>query len=106
MSPRIRYGVSVLAPVWRHVSRQRLSKWQAKCSSKRRIKKIEFLTDILYRFHRFGNVKMPIVRENQGLVLFLDETSSGVMNFKDALLSSSKSSGELYQPVTLWRAGV
>lgn len=69
-------------------------------------KKIEFLLDILYRFHRFGNVKMPIVRENQGLVLFWDETSSGIMNFKDALLSSSKSSGELYQPVTLWRAGV
>lgn len=23
-------------------------------------KKIEFLTDILYRFHRFGNVKMPV----------------------------------------------
>lgn len=69
-------------------------------------KKIEFLTDILYRFHRFGNVKMPIVRENQGLVPFLDETSSGVMNFKDAFLSSSKSSGELYKPATLWRAGV
>ena len=28
---------TVRLPVWRHVSRQWLSKWQAKCSSKRRI---------------------------------------------------------------------
>ena len=33
-------------------------------------KKFEFLTDILYQFHRFGNVKMPIVRENQGFGTF------------------------------------
>ena len=31
-------GGSVRLPVWRHVSRQWLSKWRAKCSSKRRIK--------------------------------------------------------------------
>ena len=29
---------TVRLPVWRHVSRQWLSKWRAKCSSKRRIK--------------------------------------------------------------------
>ena len=29
---------TVTLPIWRHVSRQCLSKWRAKCSSKRRIK--------------------------------------------------------------------
>ena len=38
------------------------------------------------------------------LVLFPNETSSGVMNFKDPLLSSSKSSEHWYWPVTLLRA--
>ena len=51
---------TVRLPVWRHVSRQWLSKWWAKCSSKRRIK----VTEILFRFLRFGDFKVPFVIEN------------------------------------------
>ena len=51
---------TVRLSVWRHVSRQWLSKWWAKCSSKRRIK----VTEILFRFLRFGDFKVPFVIEN------------------------------------------
>ena len=64
-----------------------------------------FLTHILFQFLRLDDVKIPIVIDNQSLVLFSNETSSGVMNFKDPLLSSSKSSEHSYRPVTLLRAG-
>ena len=68
-------------------------------------KNLGFLTHILLQIHRLGDVKIPVVIENQYLVLFANETSSGVMNFKDPLLSSSKSSEHSYRPVTLLRAG-
>ena len=64
-----------------------------------------FLTHILFQFLRLDDVKIPIVIDNQSLVLFSNETSSGVMNFKDPPLSSSKSSEHSYRPVTLLRAG-
>ena len=64
-----------------------------------------FLTHILFQFLRLDDVKIPIVIDNQSLVLFSNETSSGVMNFKDPLLSSSKSSENSYRLVTLLRAG-
>ena len=64
-----------------------------------------FLTHILFQFLRLDDVKIPVVIDNQYLVLFSNETSSGVMNFKDPLLSSSKSPEHSYRPVTLLRAG-
>ena len=69
-------------------------------------KNLGFLTHILLQIHRLlGDVKIPVVIENQYLVLFSKETSSGVINLKDLLLSSSKSSEHSYRPVTLLRAG-
>ena len=67
-------------------------------------KVFEFLTDILFRFLGFGDVKILIVTENQTLVPFWNETSSGVLNLKDSFLSSSKLSEHSYRPVTLLRA--
>ena len=66
---------------------------------------MRLLTHILFQFHRLGDVKIPVVIENQYLVFFSNETSSGVMNFKGPLLSSSKSSKHSFRPVTLLRAG-
>ena len=62
-------------------------------------KNLGFLTHILFQFLRLDDVKIPIVIDNQYLVLFSNETSSGVMNFKDPLLSSSKSPEHSYRPV-------
>ena len=51
-------------------------------------KNFEFITEILFRCLAPGDF---FVIENQtSLVLFCNETSSGVMNFKDFFLSSSK----------------
>ena len=44
-------------------------------------KNFEFITEILFRFLGSGDFKIPIVLEKQTLVLFWNETSSGVMNF-------------------------
>ena len=79
---------SVRLPVWRYVSHQRLSKWRAKCSSKRQIK--------------ISNLSRKYCSDF--FVLFLNETSSGLMNFKDSFLSSNKLYGKSYWPVTLLRA--
>ena len=68
-------------------------------------KNLGFLTHILFHFLRLDDVRIPIVIDNQYLVLFSNETSNGVMNFKDPLLSSSKSSEHSYRLVTLLRAG-
>ena len=68
-------------------------------------KNLGFLTHILLHFLRLDDVKIPIVIDNQYLVPFSNETSSGVMNFKDPLLSSSKSPEHSYRPVTLLTAG-
>ena len=54
-------------------------------------KNLGFLTHILLQFLRLDDVKISIVIDNQYLVLFSNETSSGVTIFKDPLLSSSKS---------------
>ena len=51
-----------------------------------------------------GDFKIPIVIEKQTLVRFWNETSSGVMNFKISVLSSSKFYGQSDRPVTLFRA--
>ena len=67
-------------------------------------KYLGFLAHILFQFLRLDDVKISIIIDNQYLVLFPNETSSGVMNFKDPLLSSSKSSEHSYRPVTLLRA--
>ena len=48
---------TVRLPVWRHVSRQWLSKWRAKCSSKRRIK-----ISILSRKYRSDFLDLEILR--------------------------------------------
>ena len=53
-------------------------------------KNFELITEILFRFLGFRDFKIPVVIENQSLVLFWNETSTGVMNFKDSFLSSSK----------------
>ena len=42
----------------------------------------EFITAMLFRFLGSGDFRIPIVIEKQALVLFWNETSSGVMNFK------------------------
>ena len=47
----------VRLPVWRPVSRQRLSKWRSKCSDKN----FDFITEILFRFLGFRDFKVPIV---------------------------------------------
>ena len=65
----------------------------------------KFITEKLFRFLGFGDMTIPIVTENQTLVLFENETFSGVMIFEDSFLSSSKFSGHSYRPVTLLRAG-
>ena len=44
-------------------------------------KNFEFITEIQFRFLGSGDFKIPIVLEKQTLVLFWNETSSGVMNF-------------------------
>ena len=67
-------------------------------------KNLEFIKEILFRFLEFENFKIPIVLENQTLVHFWNETSSGVMNFKDSCISSSKFYRQLYGSVTLLRA--
>ena len=64
----------------------------------------EFITAILFRFLESGDFKIPIVIEKQTLALFWNETSSGVMNFKISVLSSSKCYGQSDRPATLFRA--
>ena len=44
--------------------------------------KFRIITAILFRFLGSGDFRIPIVIEKQTLVLFWNETSSGVMNFK------------------------
>ena len=44
------------------------------------VKNLEFITGILFRLLGFGNITIPFVIENQTLVLFWNETSSGVTN--------------------------
>ena len=44
-------------------------------------KNFEFITAILFRFLGSGDFKISIVTEKQTLVLFWNETSSGIMNF-------------------------
>ena len=44
-------------------------------------KKFEFITAILFQFLGSGDFKISIVIEKQTLVLFWNETTSGVMNF-------------------------
>ena len=44
-------------------------------------KNFEFITTILFRFLGSGDFKISIVIEKQTLVLFWNETSSGIMNF-------------------------
>ena len=53
-------------------------------------KNFELITEILFRFLGFRDFKIPVVIENQSLVLFWNEASTDVMNFKDSFLSSSK----------------
>ena len=65
---------------------------------------IEFLTLILIRFLRFGDIKIPIEIENRFIVLILDETFRGVMIFEDSSRSSSMNVEQSYLPVTLSRA--
>ena len=43
-------------------------------------KNFEFITEILYRCLAPGDFKIAIVIENETLVLFCNETSSGVVN--------------------------
>lgn len=47
----------------------------------------EFLTDTLFRFLRFDGAKIPIVIENHPVFgcFFSDETSIGLMHFRDFL---------------------
>ena len=67
-------------------------------------KNFELITEILCRFLGFRDFKIPVVIENQSLVLFWNETSTGVINFKDSFLSLSKFYGQSYGPVTFLRA--
>ena len=43
-------------------------------------KNFDVITEIPFRFLGFGDFKIPIVTENKTLVLFGNETSSGVRN--------------------------
>ena len=54
----------------------------------------ELIMEILFRFLGFRDFKIPVVIENQALVLFWNETSTRVMNIKDSFLSSSKFYGQ------------
>ena len=67
-------------------------------------KNFDFISEILFRFLGFGDFKVPIVIENYTYVLFWTEMSSGVMNFKDSFLLSSKFYRQSYRPVPLLRA--
>ena len=64
-------GGSVLLPVWRHLSRSRQwpSKWQAEFIEETH-ENFKFITEKLFRFLGFGDMTIPIVTENQALVLF------------------------------------
>ena len=66
-------------------------------------KNIEFITEIVFWFLGFGNITISLAIENQTLILFWNETSSGEMNFNDSFLSSGKFSEHLYRPVTQFR---
>ena len=54
---------TVRLPVWRHVSRQWLSKWRANFIEDTD-KNFDLITEILIRFLGFGDFKVPIVIEN------------------------------------------
>ena len=69
-------------------------------------KNLEFIKEIPFRFVEFENFKIPILIENQTLVLFWNETSSGVLNFKDSFLSSSKFYGQLYSKIEEFRHSI
>ena len=69
-------------------------------------KNFDFITEIRFRFLGFGDFKVPIVIKKLDLSTFWNEMSSGVMNFKDSFLSSSKFYGQSYRLVTLLRASV
>ena len=60
-------------------------------------KNFDLITEILLRFLGFEDLKVLIVIEKTRLVLFWNEMSSGVMNFKDSFLSSSKFYGQSYR---------
>ena len=45
---------------------------ESKVSIEETDKNFEFITEILFRFLGFGDFKIPIVIENQTLVLFLE----------------------------------
>ena len=97
---------SVIQSVFHYDVTSRVSDFQ---NGKQRViegtdKNLEFIKEILFRFLEFENFKIPIVLENQTLVHFWNETSSGVMNFNDSFLSSSKFYGQLYGAVALLRA--
>ena len=95
---------TVRLPVWLHVSCQWLSKWRAKCSSKRRIKISILPRKYCSDFLDLGDFKVSYCHRKLDLSTFLEWMSSGVMNFKDSFLSSSNFYGQSYRPVTLLMA--
>ena len=57
-------------------------------------KNFEFIREICIL--GFGDMMIPVVIENQTFVLFWNERSSGVKNFKDSFLSFSKISEHIF----------
>ena len=72
---------SIRLPIWRHVSRRWLSKWRTKCSLKRWMKISNLSRQCCSDFLDLDIFKIADVIEKQTLVLFWNETSSGVVNF-------------------------
>ena len=89
---------TVRLPVWRHVSRHWLSKWRAKCSSKRRIK-----ISILSRKYYSDFLDLEILRflychRKLDLSTFLEWNVQWCNEFKNSFLSSNKFNGQSYRP--------
>ena len=56
-------------------------------------KNFDFITEMPLPFLGFGDFKVSIVIENSTSVLFWNEMSSGVMNFKDFFRRRAKFTG-------------
>ena len=95
---------SVLETVWRHIASVTF-----KMASTRKVffeetdENFEFLTDILFRFLKFDDAKIPTCHRRPVFgPFFSDETSSGVMHFKEVLSIVSKSSEQSYRRSHSW----
>ena len=95
---------SVFETVWRHHSRQWLSKWPAlaKFPLKRRMKISNFSRIYFSDFLNLTMIRSLLSLKTIVWALFSNGTSRGVMHFKDFFLSSSKPSKQSYRRSHFW----